>query len=117
MAACKYVTRNEWLKAESKRLQQRAADIAINSEHRETLNEVKADVKKILAWMNGQIAIDGDRTKTIKEFKALQAWINSIRGTAILGGGIFIALLVALGTMAKIFIFNPIWQHITNTGH
>lgn len=117
MARCEFVTRDEFLKAESKRLQQRAADVTLDSENRETLNEVKVDVKSLLAWMNQQTAVDVDRAKTIKEFKALQAWINGIRGTAMLGGGLFIALLVALGTMAKIFIFNPIWQHITNGGH
>ncbi len=112
-----FVTRAEWEKAEIQRQARAAAMQQLECDRLELLHEIKADVKIILAWKNQTEAQEKARAKALKEFERVQKFVDGFKTTAAWSGSIIIGLLAALGTVAKFFIFDPIWQHIQKGGH
>ena len=104
-----FVTRVEWEEAERMRHSQKAVDLSQQCQDRETLNEVRADVKTLVAWMNQQKGVEESRAQTIKDFKAVKEWVDGMKKTAMNTGKIA-AYMVGLATFWK-FVVVPIIFH------
>jgi hypothetical protein len=108
----RYVTRAEWDTAERMRREQLGAAYARESDRMELLREIRADQKEILKWMNEQKAAEKEIQKTIEQFTAFKNWLSGVKTWSLRIGGIITMLLIALATLAKVFIFDPIWRHV-----
>lgn len=104
-----FVTRAEWEEAERMRHGQRAVDLAQQCQDREIMNEVRADQKEVLAWINQQKGAEEARAQTIKEFKAVKEWVDGMKKTA-MNLGKFAAYMVGLATFWK-FVVVPLIFH------
>lgn len=112
-----FVSRAEWEKSEIQRQAREVARQQLECDRLEVLHEIKADVKILLAWKIQTEAQEKSRSKALKEFERVQKFVDGLKTTAAWSGSLLLALLAALGTLAKFFIFDPIWQHIQKGGH
>lgn len=107
-----FVTRDEWEESKQKHDSQRKADLFAQCQDRETLNEIKADVKTLVEWMNQEKGAAEGRKKTLKEFDSVRQWVDGVRRTAINIGAVA-AVLVAIATFFKLVVIPLIVQYYT----